>query len=100
MPFTTGTTMAKAVTCGPYVPYRDGRPRFVPGPRERELGFAGQDLKHESGAWFTFEEARAWAATNARPSPPGAPARRSPRRRRRPIARSPRCSMTGSPRRR
>jgi hypothetical protein len=56
--------MAKAVTCGPYVPYRDGRPRFVPGPRERDLGFAGQDLKHESGAWFTFEEARAWAAAN------------------------------------
>jgi integrase len=60
-----GATMPKSISCGPYVPYRDGRPRFNPGPRERDLGFAGRDLKHASGAWFSFEEARAWAIDNA-----------------------------------
>lgn len=45
----------------PYVKWRDGRPRFEPSPRERELGFSAQDLKHPNGAWFTFEEAKAFA---------------------------------------
>lgn len=38
------------------------RPRFQPGPRERHLGFVGEDLKHATagGAWFTFEEVRAY----------------------------------------
>lgn len=58
--------MPKSVSCGPYVPYRDGRPRFVPGPAARALGFQGQDLRHPDGRWFTFEEARAWASANAK----------------------------------
>lgn len=57
--------MPKSVSCGPYVPYRDGRPRFVPGPAARALGFQGKDLKHGDGRWFTFEEARAFALENA-----------------------------------
>lgn len=42
---------------------RDGalQPRFKPSQRERELGFQGCDLRHESrGPWFTFEEVRLW----------------------------------------
>jgi len=52
----------------PYVAWRNGRPRFNPGPRERELGFAGEDLRHRDrpGApWYTLEEAKAWADANA-----------------------------------
>lgn len=52
----------------PYVAWRDGRPRFAPGPREKALGFRGQDLRHGPpgprgpiGPWFTYEEAMAWA---------------------------------------
>lgn len=44
----------------PFVVWRDGRPRWVPGPRERELGFKGQDLRHAGGAWYTVEEVVAW----------------------------------------
>jgi len=53
-------------TLPPFIYWRDGRPRFWPGSRERKLGFRGEDLRHDSvvgpktGAWFTFEEARAW----------------------------------------
>jgi len=45
----------------PYVAWRQGRPRFVPGVRERAMGFKGQDLKHESGEWFSLDEAHAFA---------------------------------------
>jgi integrase len=45
----------------PYVAWRDGRPRFVPGARERAMGFKGQDLKHDDGRWFTLDEARGFA---------------------------------------
>lgn len=48
----------------PYVAWRDGRPRFVPGPSLRSLGFAGRDLRHEDGRWFSADEAYAWAAQN------------------------------------
>jgi hypothetical protein len=43
-----------------YVAWRDGRPRFSPGARERDLGFAGEDLRHPDGRWFTLQEAQAW----------------------------------------
>ncbi|WP_398473375.1 hypothetical protein [Tardiphaga sp.] len=50
----------------PYVaprPQADGsyRPRFVPGPRERAMGYTGKDLKHDDGRWFSLEEALGFA---------------------------------------
>lgn len=53
----------------PYVilrPKTDGsyRPRFEPSARERALGFAPKDLKHDDGSWFSVDEARAWAVEN------------------------------------
>ena len=50
----------------PYVakrPQKDGtfKPRFVPGSRERAMGYRGQDLKHENGRWYTLDEASGWA---------------------------------------
>lgn len=50
----------------PYVALRpkdDGsiRPRFVPGARERAMGFKGKDLKHEDGRWFSLDEAQGFA---------------------------------------
>jgi hypothetical protein len=46
----------------PFIKWRDGRPRLVHGPRERAKGFADRDLRHdETGAWFTYEEAKAFA---------------------------------------
>lgn len=45
----------------PYIAWRDGRPRFVPGARERAMGFKGRDLKHDGGRWFTMDEAAAFA---------------------------------------
>lgn len=45
-----------------HVVWRDGRPRFSPGPRLRALGFKGEDLRHgPRGPWFTPAEALAWA---------------------------------------
>lgn len=41
----------------PHVAWRDGRPRFNPGPKVRPLGFKGKDLRHEDGRWFTRGEA-------------------------------------------
>lgn len=45
----------------PYVAWREGRPRFVPGARERAMGFKGQDLKHDDGRWYSLDEARVFA---------------------------------------
>lgn len=49
----------------PFIKWRDGRPRLVHGPRERAKGFADRDLRHaETDAWFTYEEAKAFAETH------------------------------------
>lgn len=45
----------------PYVAWRAGRPRFVPGERERAMGFKGKDLKHDDGQWFSLDEAHGFA---------------------------------------
>ena len=45
----------------PYVAWREGRPRFVPGSRERAMGYKGQDLKHDDGCWFSLDEAHGFA---------------------------------------
>lgn len=44
-----------------HIAWRDGRPRFVPGPKLRKLGFKGQDLRTSSGAWMNAEEALAYS---------------------------------------
>lgn len=70
--------MAKVTISIPSVSWRDGRPRFTPGPEtRRRFGVKGQDLKHPDGRWYTAEEARDWvvqwradravAETKARP---------------------------------
>jgi integrase len=44
----------------PYGAWRDGRPRFIPGARERAMGFKGKDLKHDDGRWYDLGEAHAF----------------------------------------
>ena len=72
-----------------HVAWRDGRPRFAPGPKLRRLGFKGEDLKREDGSWMDAQEAARWVEEKARETaasasscpPPPAPARpRSPAR--------------------
>lgn len=46
----------------PNVVWRDGRPRFSPGPRLRALGFKGQDLKTGAGEWFDLPATQKWVA--------------------------------------
>lgn len=41
--------------------WRDGRPRWEPGPAIRKLGFKGRDLKTEAGQWLGLTEAMAVA---------------------------------------
>jgi integrase len=56
----------KAIVKIPYVAWRDGRPRFVPGPELRALDFKGEDLRHgPRGDWFTLREAEDWASVKA-----------------------------------
>lgn len=45
----------------PYFLWRDGRPRWHPGPRLRRAGFKGRDLKDEAGQWLALEAAIAAA---------------------------------------
>jgi hypothetical protein len=51
----------KATVSIPHMIWRDGRPRFVPGPALRKLGFEGRDLKHPDGRWFSLRETEAEA---------------------------------------
>lgn len=56
--------MGKILVKIPLVTWRDGRPRFVPGPRLRKPPFSmkGEDLRHgKDGPWFTLTEAMAWS---------------------------------------
>lgn len=54
--------MAKLTIQITHIAWRDGRPRFTPGPKLRALGFKGEDLRHgPKGEWFTAPEAKAWA---------------------------------------
>jgi integrase len=55
-----------AVKTPPYLKYRDGRPRWEPGPKLRSLGIKGVDLKHAGQSWMAFEAAcQAAALLNA-----------------------------------
>ena len=51
-------TMAKVITDLTHCIWRDGRPRFVPGPALRAMGYEGRDLKHEDGRWYSLNEAK------------------------------------------
>lgn len=44
-----------------YFKWRDGRPRWEPGPKLRRLGFKGRDLRGVDGAWLTRAAALAEA---------------------------------------
>ncbi|MBO6893425.1 MAG: hypothetical protein JJ866_15890 [Roseibium sp.] len=66
----------------PFVSWRDGRPRFEPGPKMRDLGFSGTSLRHpmgekidpasletgtkNTGDWFGPGEAMDWSAAFAK----------------------------------
>jgi hypothetical protein len=43
----------------PFAIWRNGRPRYVPSPAQRKLGFTSRDLKHPNGSWFSLDEAEA-----------------------------------------
>jgi hypothetical protein len=55
-----GDSMARVTITIRHVAWRDGRPRFVPGPKHRAIGLKGQDLKRPDGRWMSAEEARTW----------------------------------------
>lgn len=59
-----GLPMAKKSPVAPtlprYLKWREGRPRWEPGPMLRERGFQGRDLKDDAGGWMTM-----WAACAA-----------------------------------
>lgn len=40
--------------------WREGRPRFQPGPRLRRLGYKGRDLRHPDGRWFALLDCQAF----------------------------------------
>lgn len=41
----------------PYLNWRGGRPRWVPGPTLRSRGWRGKDLRAEDGSWLPYAEA-------------------------------------------
>lgn len=53
--------MAKVTIKIPHIVWRDGRPRFVPGPALRKLGYQGKDLKHPDNTWLDLNETIAWS---------------------------------------
>lgn len=67
-----------------YLLWRDGRPRWHPGPRLRRAGFKGRDLKDDRGQWLGLEaaiavakelnaEVETWRASGERRRRPVAP---------------------------
>ena len=53
-PTTPPAIMSKKPTDWPaYLVWRDGRPRWEPGPKLRAAGHKGQDLKDPDGAWLS-----------------------------------------------
>ncbi len=49
----------------PRVAWRDGKPRFSPGPALRALGFKGEDLKTAAGEWLDLDASRRWMEKKA-----------------------------------
>ena len=66
-----------------YLVWRDGRPRWIPGPKLRAAGRKGEDLKYASGKWMSLADAVTRAeelnvqadaiAAGAEPKPRGLP---------------------------
>jgi|GEM_PF-713112 len=55
-----------AVVKARYIAWREGKPRFVPGPALRAIGYRGEDLRHgKTGPWFDAGETIAWAKAKA-----------------------------------
>lgn len=52
--------MSKIVVHIKHVTWRDGRPRFEPGPALRALGYKGEDMKAPDGAWMSLAQAQDW----------------------------------------
>lgn len=46
-----------AIATPPYFKWRDGRPRWEPGPKLRAKGWKGRDLKDDAGAWLDLGRA-------------------------------------------
>ncbi len=44
-----------------HIAWRNGRPRFSPGPALRDRGYKPADLKHPDGRWFSQGEALDWS---------------------------------------
>ena len=55
--------MAKKHNKVPYFNWREGRPRWEPGPHVRAMGFRGADLKDQRGNWLSRPDALAAAET-------------------------------------
>lgn len=62
-----GTALAKVTIHIPQVAWRDGRPRYQPGPKARGLGMKGLDLKTRAGQWMSAEQARDWVEQELQP---------------------------------
>jgi hypothetical protein len=66
----------------PYLQWRNGRPRWEPGPGLRAKGWKGRDLKDENGAWLeliaAMERAKALNDEVAAWRMGGAPRKRTP----------------------
>jgi len=70
----------------PHCVWRDGRPRFSPGPKLRALGFAGRDLcdvpvkeakrRGVEPRWWSLEEVGRWIRTDLLPAVAAAEERR------------------------
>lgn len=62
----------------PHVAWRDGRPRFQPGPKLRAEGYKGRDLRHDDGRWFSRGECVDWSQRFERERRARKPAKTAP----------------------
>ena len=67
-----------------YFKWRDGRPRWEPGPGLRAKGWKGQNLQDEDGRWLGLEAAIAAAGAINTQVATSAPGKTKPQRRRQP----------------
>lgn len=102
--------MGKVVVSIPHCAWREGRPRFVPGPRLRALGFVGRDLadlspdeakaRRQDRGWWSLARVEAWIRDELAPeiarreaAAEAAPASRAAKRTVAPVAARPRPSV-------